>query len=198
MIDEFNADRTGWARFSADERFRYRLARSLVPGVALRIGLDDRVTLAIEEARRGIVRVVFVLCNPSTANAFKPDKTVSKCRAFAERWGAHVLEVVNPYALRSPYPTDLDVALKAGLSLGTDGVADAAIIAACTGATRVIAGWGNNGTRIDRAAGVRRLLADNGIELEHLGLTKDGHPTHPLARGKRFIPLDREPVRWAP
>jgi hypothetical protein len=171
---------------------RYRLARSLVPGIELDV-ISDRVSLRWDLPTS---HVVFVLCNPSTATAFKPDNTVTKCGQFAQRWGANLYEVVNVYAYRSTYPTDLDTELAAGRPIGTDTVADDAILAACRGASRVIAAWGNNGSRIGRADAIRALLAKNNIDLEHLGLTNGGYPTHPLARGKKFVPLDREPVVW--
>lgn len=42
------------------------------------------------------------------------------------------------------------------------------------------------------------LLAELGVRLEHLGLTGEGYPLHPLARGKSWIPLTREPEVWTP
>ncbi len=197
-VDEFSLGRSGWARFSTDRKMRYRLARSLVPGVALEIE-NDRVYLALEEARRNdaIRRVVFLMCNPSTADAFKLDPTVQKCMKFAAQWGAHVLEVVNLYAFRSSLPVDLDKALARGESIGTDARASDEILNACCSASRVIAAWGNNGWRLDRGKQVRAILQEHTVNLEHLGLTKDGYPLHPLARGKMLIPIDRQPVMWS-
>lgn len=175
MIDERSLDGFGSARFSDDRRLRYRLRRQ--------IGANTTPWAA---------RVVFVMLNPSTADAFKPDRTVSKCCEFARRWGASVLEVVNLFALVSPYPRDLDRAHDRGESLGTDVAANMEILEACTGAARVIAAWGN-GARFGRDEEVRDLLWRHGIKLERLGLTQDGHPLHPLARGKSFIPLSTQP-----
>jgi hypothetical protein len=62
VIDEYNDDRTGWARFSDDRKMRYRLSRRLTDNRGGHAG-----------------RVVFVMINPSTADAFKPDPTISKC-----------------------------------------------------------------------------------------------------------------------
>jgi hypothetical protein len=105
-----------------------------------------------------------------------------------------VLDVVNLFAMRSPYPTDLDGAA----DVGDDWQNDAAIIDACVGATKVVAAWGNHGWRRGRADIVRARLGDAGIALYHLGLTKEGRPLHPLARGKAFIPLTRELTEWTP
>ena len=35
-----------------------------------------------------------------------------------------------------------------------------------------------------------------GERCPHERTTREGYPLHPLARGKAFIPLTREPVRW--
>lgn len=205
-FDEYSIKLDRWARFSKDERMRYRLAQILTSAYRIAI-VDDRVMGHPDESlidgdegaafTRGpvnLARVVFLMLNPSTATAFKPDPTVDhKCAKFARLWGAQVLEVVNLFAFRSPYPTDLDAP---GADLGTDSFADAQILAACAGAKRVIAAWGNGGWRGGRADHVRALLKQNDIELHHLGLTNGGFPTHPLARGKWFIPLTREPVLW--
>lgn len=230
FIDEYNLRLDGWARYSADELRRYRLARVFTavhrvvidgagkvwgayrdvdgcscvhPGPwkesqcrAVKYGLpftsDDWCNCRCH-ALCELDRVAFVLCNPSTATAWKGDRTVDKCCLFAQRWGAQAIEVVNLYAFRSTYPEDLDRAS----DLGIDEIADQEILAACRGAKRVIAGWGNNGWRMGRAAAVRKLLEREGIELMHLGLTQSGVPMHPLARGKNYIPLDREPVVWS-
>lgn len=184
MIDERSSDGIGWARFSDDRRHRYRLARALT----------DAGRAELNGARAAqLDRVVFVMLNPSTADAFVLDPTVRKCCEFAKRWGADLLEVVNLFAMRSPYPKDL---LKwAHGDRGDDVAADNQLVEACVqlGRTITIASWGNHGALDDRHRYVGKLLAERHIQLHHLGLTQYGHPKHPLARGLHFIPLDREP-----
>ena len=225
MIDEFNHDGTGWARFSDDKLRRYRLGRILDPRVKidhsehvatgyrfdtdpcdcpLRGGYAPRcisVRLSRHESaddwcncrcHRSVGIVCFLLLNPSTADAWKPDQTVGKCVKFAQRWGAHVLEVVNLFAFRSPYPEDLEHAA----DLGIDEAADKEILTACRSAYRVIASWGNHGSYQGRDEHVRELLRTAKIPLMHLGLSKFGQPLHTMARGKLLIPMDREPVLW--
>ena len=111
MIDDFNADRTGWARFSDDRAMRYRLARSLT-GRPIQVDRDE-VFWADDESKRDPwdiprpTRVTFLMLNPSTADAFELDPTIKRCRRRALAMGAEVLEVVNLFAFRSPYPEDL-------------------------------------------------------------------------------------------
>jgi hypothetical protein len=174
MIYQYNDDRTGWAQFSDDWEMRYRLTRSLT-------GRVDR-------------RVVFLMLNPSTADAFVLDPTVNECRKRALALNADVLEVVNLFALRSPYPADLrrrSVGFR-----GDDSTNDAAILTACTGAHRVIAAWGNHGALDLRSERVLAMLADHRIPLHHLGMTQHGHPKHPLARGRHRIAADQQPIAW--
>lgn len=193
MIDQWSDDGTGWARFSDDMTMRFRLARSLRDWPM--VVIDDQVWLMNEGGPAPLpLRVVFLMLNPSTANAFVLDPTVNECRKRAIALGADVLEVVNLFALRSPYPADLRK--RAAGSRGDDHENNHAIIEACTGAFRVIAAWGNDGELGGRAALVRELLAHERIELHHLGLTAGGCPKHPLARGKHRIPAELAPALW--
>lgn len=131
-------------------------------------------------------RVNFVMLNPSTADAFTLDPTVRRCVGFARAWGAGALEVTNCFALRSTDP--------AGLKRVDDPVGpgnDAAIVAAARAAGVVVAGWGVHAELGGRGAVVRALLADAGVALHHLRLTKAGHPGHPL-----YLPAAVTPVRW--
>lgn len=221
MSDEFNADRTGWARFSDDRTMRYRLARSL-SGRGLTVDYDNGHVMDWLGAPAS--RVVFVMLNPSTADAFKHDPTVGECIKRARQEGADVLEVVNLFALRSPYPADVKAAVRAAGAayesghhatiaealdaFGAGPTNDAAILEACRGAEHVIAGWGNHGEDLNffaqyiphavtRGEFVRAALARAGIPLLHLGLTGCGAPKHPLARGKHRIPGDLRPSEWS-
>lgn len=177
MIDEVSPNGIGWARFSGDRLHRYRLSRALTERGRT---MHDRA------------RVVFVMFNPSTADAFKPDNTITKCVQFARRWGADSVEAVNLFSFRTPHPKEL----KAAADHGGDPTNNAAILEACRGATKVIAAWGAGGGFLGRGDVVKQLIQESGIQLLHLGLSRDGFPKHPLARGKNFIPLDREPTPW--
>lgn len=206
MIEQQSLDGNGWALFSDDMKMRFRLARAIDPTQGLVYQRSDTVEgqrlRSLAEGRlwiRGCVgaermRIVFLMLNPSVADAFKPDRTVSRCIEFARRWGAGIVEVVNLFALIS---TDPDGLLEYGRwQRGDDVSNDDAIVAACRGATRVIAAWGNGGGVGERDVEVRRLLEQHGIRLETFRLTKEGYPTHPLARGKSWVPYDLEPIEW--
>lgn len=181
MIDEFNDDGTGWARFSDDKLMRFRLGRSLTVPLTRLVIVDGVV--------QGLARVVWLMLNPSTADAFKPDPTVGECIKRSRSYGADVMEVVNLFAWRSPYPADLKK--RAYGQRGDDAINNAEILAACQGAKLVVGAWGNHGALGDRAIHVRHVLRKAGIELMHLGVTDGGFPKHPRARGKHRIPADQ-------
>ena len=65
------------------------------------------------------------------------------------------------------------------------------ILSCCSEAAFVIAAWGVNGTFAARDLTVRQWLSQAGIKLHHLGLTKEGHPKHPL-----YLPKTLTPIAW--
>jgi hypothetical protein len=186
VIDERSLDGTGFAQFGDCRRFRYRLQRELTPGAFSR---------PYEESHA----VVFVMLNPSTADAFNVDPTVRRCINFARRFGGDVLEVVNLFALRSPCPKDLYAAAKRAEPIGADLTNDDAISKACEdwGAATVFAAWGNHGALQDRGEAIIDLLQHLGKQVNALRVTESGLPMHPLARGKHYIPDDVAPVQIA-
>jgi hypothetical protein len=120
---------------------------------------------------------LFVMLNPSTADASKDDPTIRKCIAFADRWGFLRIEVVNLYAFRSSSPKALK---SAGYPVGPDN--DREIAEAVKRARRVCLAWGNN-AQPERADVVTKLVAQARSERSEtcaLHLNADGSPAHPL------------------
>lgn len=114
----------------------------------------------------------FVMLNPSTADHETDDPTVRRCMGFARRWGLPGVRVVNLYAYRAASPVQLWTA--------ADPVGPAAdrwlqLAAAARGP--LVAAWGA-AARSDRVDAVLQLPGMT--ELVALGVTKDGHPSHPL------------------
>ena len=54
--------------------------------------------------------VMFIMLNPSTADARQDDPTIAKCIQLAQTWGYGRLLVGNLFAWRSPRPQDLPTA----------------------------------------------------------------------------------------
>ncbi len=154
------------ATFSADRTHRYLLTRTW-----------DAASPTVN----------FLMLNPSTADAFTLDPTNRRCMGFARDWGYGSVTVTNIFGFRSTDPK--------GLRSAADPVGpenDAAILDAASGAQLVIAAWGVHGELFDRGRQVGALLADTGVVLHALRLTKAGHPGHPL-----YVSADSEPVAFA-
>jgi hypothetical protein len=127
---------------------------------------------------RSLPRLLWVMLNPSDADAFADDPTVRKCMGFAQRWGHGSIEVVNLYAFRTPYPTILKAAIQDRVDAVGPGN-DAAIVDAMTRAMTVVAAWGAKKFASERATKVRDLLRTH-PNVVCLGRSIDGHPMHPL------------------
>ena len=122
-----------------------------------------------------------ILKNPSTASAERSDPTVGKVEAWARKNEYGRIRYVNLFALRSPYPEELN-AHPYRVMVGREN--NAWIERSLDGADLVLAAWGNpNGVDTERyerrIAEVSRLLA--GVHVHALGSpTKLGHPRHGL------------------
>lgn len=160
------------AIFDDFERFRFRLWRTFE--AALDLDPDKRMC--------------FVMLNPSTADAFVLDPTVTRCIGFAKREGCGRLDVVNCFALRSTDPKALRKAIRHGADPVGPGNDDH-IIEAASEADVVVAAWGAHAKLLDRGARVLDLLHDAG-PVHCLAWTKDGTPGHPL-----YVKADRPLVR---
>jgi hypothetical protein len=122
--------------------------------------------------------ITFVLLNPSTADAKSHDRTLGRCVYFAKREGFGSLLIVNLYAFRTKDPK---VMLATADPIGPE---NDRVLAEVTGT--VVAGWGTNADQARVTTAVALLP-----RLYALGVTKHGHPQHPLYINP-FAPL----VEW--
>jgi hypothetical protein len=162
-IDQYEGlERT--AEISACGRYRWWLTRSW------RSGGDGR-------------RVCFLMLNPSRADGLVDDPTVRRCLGFARAWGFSSLSIRNLFPFRATDPTELRSAHDpVGGSRG-----DAEVQAAVT-ADLVLCAWGA-GVPFGRDRDALRLLA--GKPLYCLGVTKGGHPRHPL-----YVKANQQPLSF--
>lgn len=158
-----------------------------------RISDDGRYRYSLGRRWGGRPAAVFVMLNPSTADANVDDPTIVRCRGFAEREGCGSLTAVNLYAYRATKPENMWLAALAGADIvGTDNddtLRDAFRAAARDGGP-VIAAWGAN-AHADRVEFVAALAAAAGVQLHALGVTKAGQPRHPL-----YLRADTPLTRW--
>lgn len=143
------------AALSADDTLRYLLARIWDPSQ---------------------YPAVFVMLNPSTADASVDDNTIKRCMDFARRWGCGGIVVVNLFAIRATDPRVM-LAHREPVGERNDDVIRAV---ARMHAKHWVAAWGVHGTHRGRDVEVAGLLAESKVELNCLRLSKHGHPSHPL------------------
>jgi hypothetical protein len=160
-------DAPSTAVYSDCERYRYSLTR-------------------VWDATGSLVQ--FVMLNPSTATEIQNDPTVERCERRARALGHGGFRVTNIFAWRDTDPRKMRAAKD---PIGDEN--DSAICAGAAWADVTICGWGTHGEHRDRGADVERLLRASGANLLHLGLTKAGHPKHPL-----YISYTQQPDLWLP
>ena len=134
---------------------------------------------------------IFIMLNPSTADAEKDDATIRRCVSFAKREGCGGLTVLNLFAFRATKPEALKAAADPVGPSNDEWIAHVVGGAVWTGSP-VIAAWGAHGSDLGRDVAVaelvrRRLMAP----MLCLGVTKAGAPSHPL-----YLAADAPLVRW--
>jgi len=128
--------------------------------------------------------VVFVMLNPSTADASLDDPTVRRVMSFAMGLDYGSVTIVNLFAMRATYPREL--------KFSDDPVGplnDSYVSRACTGTDKVVCAWGTNGSLFERHNEVMEwlpLLAPTFA----LHINMDGSPKHPLYIGANANLID--------
>ena len=134
----------------------------------------------------GGTRVHFVMLNPSTATEVQNDPTVERCERRARALGHGGFRVTNIFAWRDTDPRNMKAAQS---PIGPAN--DATILAAADWADVTICAWGTHGAYLGRGAQIEQILRQSGASLMHLGLSKAGHPKHPL-----YIAYAQQPEAW--
>lgn len=129
--------------------------------------------------------VLWVMLNPSTADATENDPTIRRCIGFSKAWGRDFLHVVNLYAYRATLPNTLWLVDD---PVGPEN--DHHIERLAEDCNLIVCAWGTPGPDKDRAKHVRGLLENRG-PVHYLRLNKDGSPGHPL-----YLPKSLKPARW--
>jgi hypothetical protein len=137
--------------------------------------------------------VLFIMLNPSTADAEIDDPTIRRCIGFAKAWGCGCISVVNLFAFRTPSPA---VMMANGLESAVGPLNDAhikeLIEAFRDPGDYIVAAWGSHGSdkrikwRVDEVVSMLPLG-----ELSALGFTKNADPRHPL-----YCRADLTPMPW--
>lgn len=129
---------------------------------------------------------LFIMLNPSTADASLDDPTIRRCRSFAKSWDCAGIVVANLYALRATDPKQLWLH---GDPVGPEN--DYYLQKLAKEHETVVCAWGAN-ARPDRVDAVKRIFSGRLHRLMCLGITKDGAPRHPL-----YVRGDQQLIEFA-
>ena len=154
MIDLFGHELLKTAEISPCGLYRYSLERVWWPDV---------------------MRALFIMLNPSTADADADDPTIRRCMGFAKSWGLGGIEVRNLFAYRVTDPTELH---HVDDPVGPDNSVLPTSPARC-----VVAAWGAAACHPlvkTRALEVLAELERHRLPVLCLGTTRMGYPKHPL------------------
>jgi hypothetical protein len=146
------------ALISPDGRYRYLLTRRWAPGPA----------------------AVFVMLNPSTADAEVDDPTIRRCMGFARSWRRGGIVVVNLYAYRATAPKELAAVDDPIGPDNNEHIRAACRLTAARPAPPIVCAWGASPFAVGRGRYVVEQLVNAGVTLSCLGKTAAGHPRHPL------------------
>lgn len=127
--------------------------------------------------------VLFIGLNPSTADAKLNDPTIRRCIGFARDWGYGSMLMGNLFAFRATEPRLLPTVDD---PIGPRNNWWLSVLHKQV--DLVVAAWGIHGTLLARDLDVLSKLS----EVYCLGLTKAGHPKHPL-----YLPATVTPTRFS-
>lgn len=145
-------------------------------------------------------------CNPSIADAFQDDPTCRWWIRWCDLFGFAGFTAVNLYPFCTPSPAKCRRIVTAADEGQDWGARDRihmtnlpAVVAAAKAADQVFVCWGAiawDQSWIDHVVEEIQTGPAPYPALWCWGLTADGAPKHPMARGKHRIPPDQKPILW--
>lgn len=151
--------------------------------------------------------VMYIGHNPSDADEERNDPTIHRMMDFANRWGYGRISVVNLLPVRTSNPEAAHAWWEEDWSVedwvnaaGAPGaiMKNAQHVISCwEDAAKVVACWGAISEKVSNLSDdMRKFFAERGTPLHIFGLTRNGHPVHPLARGRNRVPDDVKLQVW--
>lgn len=134
--------------------------------------------------------MVWVMLNPSTADASEDDPTIRRCIGFAKREGCGGISVRNVFALRATDPSEL---AKHPDPFGPENEEHLGHARNVSLMTILVLGWGAKLTAPRLRSYYQRAAVSLVCQKAHcFGTTKDGDPRHPL-----YLKGDAPMVPWS-
>lgn len=128
---------------------------------------------------------LFIMLNPSTADASVDDPTIRRCVGFARAWDCGSVTVVNLFAFRATRPADLISLAKSALADAVGPDNDKHIRRALDDhngrGDYIVCAWGSHGSNPVLRARLKHVIYYLPLaDLLCLDTTKNGDPRHPL------------------
>ena len=124
--------------------------------------------------------VTIIGLNPSTADEYTDDPTITRCINFAKSWGYGGIYMLNLFAYRATKPVDM---FNENEPIGLEN--NRYIIEYASKTDKVICAWGNHGSYMKRSQDILNQI-DNAY---YLKLNKSGEPAHPLYLNSELNPI---------
>lgn len=133
--------------------------------------------------------MVWVMLNPSTADATVDDPTIRRCIGFAKREGCGGISVRNVFALRATDPSEL---AKVDDPFGPENEDYLMSSRYVSLMTILVAGWGKELKKPLLRHYYKRARVIVAQQIANcFGMNADGSPRHPL-----YLPADAPLIRW--
>jgi hypothetical protein len=123
--------------------------------------------------------IMFIGLNPSTANEYDPDPTITRVIGFATRWGYGGVYMMNLFSLVSSKPKDL---LTCADPVNGN---DKWLIDISKKSERIVFAWGSFKQAKERS----KFVSDMFPEAYALDVNDDGAPQHPLYVKGDIVPV---------
>lgn len=145
------------------------------------------LTRLLSSPCRWVRPALFIMLNPSTADATNNDPTIRRCISFAERSGCTHLTVVNLFALRATDPRELKKHHDPVGPFNDRHIALQIMKHHDIVGGLVVAAWGAHPLAKERADYIFKTYGD----IKCLGTTMNGSPRHPL-----YVKSTQSFVEW--
>lgn len=165
---------------------------------------EPQARLVLEQLTGPGRTAAWLMCNPSTATHLVGDPTAGRVVHHSGRAGCPRSLIGNVWSYRSPYPADLKAWLSGWHSRESDYLAmreanlDALVMISAQADIHVVAygagAWDIGCHDVTRA--LEAFSLNGSVPLYCLGVSTNGHPLHPLSRGKFAVRNDAELTIW--
>lgn len=137
--------------------------------------------------------LIWLMMNPSTADALKNDPTICKIIRYSNKWGYGSVLVLNIYAYRTSKQENLPDRMEEAVGPSNDWWLATMFRFAKLKRIPVICAWGVK--HKERGRLVRRLADEAGLRLSCLELALNDEPKHPRFLSEDLRPRPMKPIK---